>query len=89
MYGEGKHRIQLAGEKMATIISATVERKSFIWFLKLSMKNPHLRINKNVGKQALNTQVCLSLVKVKGPKYCLDCKNDVHIAEISTKRTAA
>jgi len=68
MHGEGKHRIQLAEEKMATIISATVERKRFIWFLKFSMKNPHLRINKNVGKQALNTQVCLSLVKVKGPK---------------------
>jgi len=68
MDGEGKHRIQLAGEKIGTIISATVERKTFIRFLKLSMKNPHLRINKNVGKQALNTQVCLSLVKVKGPK---------------------
>jgi len=68
MHGEGKHRIQLAEEKVATIISATVEQKSFIWFLELSVKNPHLRINKNVGKHALNIQVCLSLVKVKGPK---------------------
>jgi len=30
MHGEGKHRIQLAGEKLATIMSATVERKHLV-----------------------------------------------------------
>ena len=48
MRGVGKHRIQLADKKKTKNKKTTVERKTFIWFLKLKMKNPLLQINVNV-----------------------------------------
>ena len=43
-------------KNMPHSVRTTVVRKRYIWFIKLSMKNLLLSINKNVGKQSQNTQ---------------------------------
>ena len=70
-----------------------MERKSFIWFLEFSTKYPSIRINKNVGKQTQNTQLSFGVIlawqKSEDQSSVWIVQNDVHIAEISTKRTTA
>ena len=67
---------------------ATVKQKQFVWFLKLSMRDKLLQINKNVGDKVKRLKFQfkhLSLTKVNGWKNGLDCL--VHIVETLAQGT--